>query len=55
MIMCYLCHNNNDLFALIFSDLHSKLKNFDVSTLKPFEPGKPEKFGSFMDKVMGIS
>ncbi|KAK2168976.1 hypothetical protein LSH36_13g26088 [Paralvinella palmiformis] len=37
------------------SDLASKLHHLDISRLRPFESGRPEKFASFLDKLMGIS
>ncbi|XP_072785362.1 UDP-N-acetylglucosamine transferase subunit ALG13 isoform X1 [Taeniopygia guttata] len=30
------------------------LQSMDLSALKPFPPGQPEKFASFLDKVLGL-
>ncbi|NXP55780.1 ALG13 transferase, partial [Heliornis fulica] len=30
------------------------LQSMDLSTLKPFPPGQPEKFALFLDKVVGL-
>uniref|UniRef100_A0A8C5ICJ5 Uncharacterized protein n=1 Tax=Junco hyemalis TaxID=40217 RepID=A0A8C5ICJ5_JUNHY len=30
------------------------LQSMDLSALKPFPPGQPEKFASFLDKVFGL-
>jgi hypothetical protein len=37
------------------SDLAKTLNECDFSKLKPFPPGEPQKFASFLDKVMGFS
>lgn len=37
------------------STLEDTLKTCDLSKLKRFPPGQPEKFASFLDKVMGYS
>ncbi|NXX13511.1 ALG13 transferase, partial [Podargus strigoides] len=34
------------------STLVETLQSMDLSTLKPFPPGQPEKFASFLDKVV---
>uniref|UniRef100_A0A8C5TSI5 UDP-N-acetylglucosamine transferase subunit ALG13 n=1 Tax=Malurus cyaneus samueli TaxID=2593467 RepID=A0A8C5TSI5_9PASS len=36
------------------STLVETLQSMDLSTLKPFPPGQPEKFASFLDKVLGF-
>ncbi|XP_027748945.1 putative bifunctional UDP-N-acetylglucosamine transferase and deubiquitinase ALG13 [Empidonax traillii] len=36
------------------STLVETLQMMDLSTLKPFPPGQPEKFASFLDKVVGF-
>ncbi|KAM7042988.1 UDP-N-acetylglucosamine transferase subunit ALG13-like [Acridotheres tristis] len=36
------------------STLVETLQSMDLSALKPFPPGQPEKFASFLDKVFGI-
>ena len=37
------------------STLAKTLNECDFSKLKPFPPGEPQKFASFLDKVMGFS
>ncbi|NXM31612.1 ALG13 transferase, partial [Oxyruncus cristatus] len=36
------------------STLVETLRLMDLSTLKPFPPGQPEKFALFLDKVVGF-
>ncbi|XP_056347462.1 UDP-N-acetylglucosamine transferase subunit ALG13 homolog isoform X1 [Oenanthe melanoleuca] len=36
------------------STLVETLQSMDLSALKPFPPGQPEKFASFLDKVLGL-
>ncbi|NXO22300.1 ALG13 transferase, partial [Cisticola juncidis] len=36
------------------STLVKTLQSMNLSALKPFPPGQPEKFASFMDKVFGL-
>ncbi|NXI34524.1 ALG13 transferase, partial [Galbula dea] len=36
------------------STLVETLQSMDLSTLKPFLPGQPEKFALFLDKVFGF-
>ncbi|NXX91698.1 ALG13 transferase, partial [Centropus bengalensis] len=36
------------------STLVETLKSMDLSTLKPFPPGQPEKFALFLDEVIGF-
>jgi len=42
------------LYYATCSTLQETIKERDLSQLKPFPPGKPELFSSFVDKVMGI-
>lgn len=43
------------IFAFCFySTLVETLQSMDLSALKPFPPGQPEKFASFLDKVLGL-
>uniref|UniRef100_A0ABM5EWB5 UDP-N-acetylglucosamine transferase subunit ALG13 n=1 Tax=Pogona vitticeps TaxID=103695 RepID=A0ABM5EWB5_9SAUR len=49
-----LCRDGH-LFYCNTRTLVETLQSMDVSTLKPFPPGQPEKFAAFLDKVMGIS
>lgn len=37
------------------STLLETLDTVDFSKLKPFQPGKPEKFAEFLDKMMGFT
>ena len=52
-------HNINILIQLCtsvhFSTLSDELSKMDVTTLKPFPPGKPELFAAFLDKAVGLS
>ncbi|XP_068061319.1 UDP-N-acetylglucosamine transferase subunit ALG13-like isoform X1 [Anomalospiza imberbis] len=36
------------------STLVETLQSMDLSALKPFPPGQPEKFASFLDQVLGL-
>ncbi|GAB0195224.1 putative bifunctional UDP-N-acetylglucosamine transferase and deubiquitinase ALG13 [Grus japonensis] len=42
------------VFCCNCSTLVETLQSMDLSTLKPFSPGQPEKFASFLDKVFGF-
>ncbi|XP_075619559.1 UDP-N-acetylglucosamine transferase subunit ALG13-like [Balearica regulorum gibbericeps] len=42
------------VFCCNCSTLVETLQLMDLSTLKPFPPGQPEKFASFLDKVVGF-
>ena len=42
----------NDFF---FSNLLETLSTADFSRLKPFEPGQPELFAPYLEKLMGFS
>uniref|UniRef100_A0A8C4ML05 N-acetylglucosaminyldiphosphodolichol N-acetylglucosaminyltransferase n=1 Tax=Equus asinus asinus TaxID=83772 RepID=A0A8C4ML05_EQUAS len=46
---CYLI-----FFFFCFSTLPGLLQSMDLSTLKCFPPGQPEKFSAFLDKVVGL-
>ena len=37
------------------SKLNATLKSMDVSTLKPYKAGEPQKFAAYLDKVMGVA
>jgi len=39
----------------VSSELLNLLETMELSELKLFETGKAEKFGTFLDRVMGIS
>nr|XP_054497406.1 UDP-N-acetylglucosamine transferase subunit ALG13 homolog isoform X2 [Agelaius phoeniceus] len=36
------------------STLVETLQSMDLAALKPFPPGQPEKFASFLDKVLEL-
>lgn len=48
-LSCYLI-----FFFFCFSTLPGLLQSMDLSTLKCFPPGQPEKFSAFLDKVVGL-
>ncbi|XP_077164941.1 UDP-N-acetylglucosamine transferase subunit ALG13 [Paroedura picta] len=48
-------HRDGHLFYCTCRTLLQTLQSMDLSTLKPFPPGKPEKFAEFLDKVVGAS
>ncbi|XP_078360646.1 UDP-N-acetylglucosamine transferase subunit ALG13-like isoform X2 [Oculina patagonica] len=43
------------LYYATCSTLEATLRERNLSELKPFPPGKPELFSSFLDKEMGFS
>ncbi|XP_063169430.1 UDP-N-acetylglucosamine transferase subunit ALG13 homolog [Candoia aspera] len=47
-------HKDGHLFYCTSRTLVDMLKSMDLSTLKPFLPGQPEKFAAFLDKAIGI-
>ncbi|KAI0232981.1 N-acetylglucosaminyldiphosphodolichol N-acetylglucosaminyltransferase [Lamellibrachia satsuma] len=47
--------SDGHLFYCTCSELPQLLESVELSHLKPFEAGKPEKFGTFLDKIMGVS
>ncbi|XP_054852180.1 UDP-N-acetylglucosamine transferase subunit ALG13 homolog isoform X2 [Eublepharis macularius] len=47
-------HRDGHLFYCTCGTLIKTLQSMDLSTLKPFPPGQPEKFAAFLDKVVGI-
>ncbi|XP_041362506.1 UDP-N-acetylglucosamine transferase subunit ALG13 homolog [Gigantopelta aegis] len=47
--------NDGHLYFCTCSTLENTLKTADFSILKPYAPGKPEKFASFLDQVMGYA
>jgi len=51
--MCWLLHSMVSLFH--FSHLPELLKTMDLSQLKPFDPGHPEKFTLLLDKLFRFS
>ncbi|XP_055583656.1 putative bifunctional UDP-N-acetylglucosamine transferase and deubiquitinase ALG13 [Falco cherrug] len=47
-------HRDGHVFCCNCSTLVETLQSMDLSTLKPFPPGQPEKFALFLDKVVGF-
>ncbi|XP_074864231.1 UDP-N-acetylglucosamine transferase subunit ALG13 [Carettochelys insculpta] len=47
-------YKDGHLFYCTCSTLLESLKSIDLSTLKPFPPGQPEKFAAFLDRVLGF-
>uniref|UniRef100_A0A8C8VF44 UDP-N-acetylglucosamine transferase subunit ALG13 n=1 Tax=Pelusios castaneus TaxID=367368 RepID=A0A8C8VF44_9SAUR len=47
-------YRDGHLFYCTCSTLLESLKSMDLSTLKPFPPGQPEKFAEFLDRVIGF-
>ncbi|KAM7094939.1 LOW QUALITY PROTEIN: UDP-N-acetylglucosamine transferase subunit ALG13-like [Ciconia maguari] len=46
-------HRDGHVLCCNCSTLVETLQSMDLSTLKPFPPGQPEKFALFLDKVVG--
>ncbi|KAL7979959.1 hypothetical protein Chor_004428 [Crotalus horridus] len=46
-------HKDGHLFYCTCKTLVEMLRSMDLSTLKPFLPGQPEKFAAFLDNVIG--
>ncbi|XP_038172150.1 UDP-N-acetylglucosamine transferase subunit ALG13 homolog isoform X1 [Arvicola amphibius] len=47
-------HKEGHLFYCTCSTLPGLLQSMDLSTLKYYPPGQPEKFSAFLDKVVGL-
>ncbi|XP_075368999.1 UDP-N-acetylglucosamine transferase subunit ALG13 [Mycteria americana] len=47
-------HRDGHVLCCNCSTLVETLQSMDLSTLKPFPPGQPEKFALFLDKVVGF-
>ncbi|XP_036768514.1 putative bifunctional UDP-N-acetylglucosamine transferase and deubiquitinase ALG13 isoform X3 [Manis pentadactyla] len=47
-------HKDGHLLYCTCSTLPGLLQSMDLSTLKCFPPGQPEKFSAFLDKVVGL-
>nr|AAI19773.1 Glycosyltransferase 28 domain containing 2 [Mus musculus] len=47
-------HKEGHLFYCTCSMLPELLQSMDLSTLKCYPPGQPEKFSAFLDKVVGL-
>uniref|UniRef100_A0A8D0HDQ5 UDP-N-acetylglucosamine transferase subunit ALG13 n=1 Tax=Sphenodon punctatus TaxID=8508 RepID=A0A8D0HDQ5_SPHPU len=47
-------YRDGHLFYCTCSTLVKTLQSMDLSALKPFAPGQPEKFATFLDKVVGL-
>ncbi|KAM9324042.1 UDP-N-acetylglucosamine transferase subunit ALG13-like [Gastrophryne carolinensis] len=48
-------HKDGHLYYCTCSTLCDTLKSMDLSTLKIFPPGQPEKFAQFLDKAVGFT
>ncbi|XP_053931822.1 putative bifunctional UDP-N-acetylglucosamine transferase and deubiquitinase ALG13 [Cuculus canorus] len=48
-------HRDGHVLCCSCSTLVETLESMDLSTLKPFPPGQPEKFALFLDEVVGRS
>ncbi|NWS76291.1 ALG13 transferase, partial [Crotophaga sulcirostris] len=47
-------HRDGYVLCCNCSTLVETLQSMDLSTLKPFPPGQPEKFALFLDEVVGF-
>ncbi|XP_074003533.1 UDP-N-acetylglucosamine transferase subunit ALG13-like [Numenius arquata] len=47
-------HRDGHVICCNCSTLVETLETMDLTTLKPFPPGQPEKFALFLDKVVGF-
>ncbi|NXG64628.1 ALG13 transferase, partial [Hemiprocne comata] len=47
-------HRDGHVLYCNCSTLVETLRTMDLTTLKPFPPGQPEKFALFLDKVVGF-
>ncbi|KAJ6657427.1 hypothetical protein lerEdw1_002486 [Lerista edwardsae] len=47
-------HLDGHLFYCTSRTLMKTLLSMDLSALKPFPPGQPEKFAAFLDRALGI-
>ncbi|KFQ30936.1 UDP-N-acetylglucosamine transferase subunit ALG13, partial [Merops nubicus] len=47
-------HRDGHVLCCNCSTLVETLQSMDLSTLKPFPPGQPEKFSLFLDQVFGF-
>ncbi|XP_053811905.1 UDP-N-acetylglucosamine transferase subunit ALG13 homolog isoform X1 [Vidua macroura] len=47
-------HRDGHVLYCDCSTLVETLQSMDLSALKPFPPGQPEKFASFLDRVLGL-
>uniref|UniRef100_A0A8B9Q289 UDP-N-acetylglucosamine transferase subunit ALG13 n=2 Tax=Palaeognathae TaxID=8783 RepID=A0A8B9Q289_APTOW len=47
-------HRDGHVLYCNCSTLVETLQSMDLSTLKPFPPGQPEKFALFLDKAVGF-
>ncbi|XP_003467615.1 putative bifunctional UDP-N-acetylglucosamine transferase and deubiquitinase ALG13 isoform X4 [Cavia porcellus] len=47
-------HKEGYLFYCTCSTLPGLLQSMDISTLKCYPPGQPEKFSAFLNKVVGL-
>ncbi|XP_078402297.1 UDP-N-acetylglucosamine transferase subunit ALG13-like [Cetorhinus maximus] len=47
-------HRDSHLVYCTCSTLSETLQKLDFTSLKPFPPGRPEKFSTFLDKILGF-
>ncbi|NXS95177.1 ALG13 transferase, partial [Jacana jacana] len=47
-------HSDGHVICCNCSTLVETLQTMDLTALKPFPPGQPEKFALFLDKVVGF-
>ncbi|XP_057707074.1 UDP-N-acetylglucosamine transferase subunit ALG13 homolog isoform X1 [Corythoichthys intestinalis] len=47
-------HKDSHLLYCTCPTLTKTLRSMDLSVLKPFTPGQPEKFAKFMDRALGL-
>ncbi|XP_052680997.1 UDP-N-acetylglucosamine transferase subunit ALG13 homolog isoform X2 [Crassostrea angulata] len=53
--LAYQLNKDGHLFYCTVSTLVDTLHSMDFSSLKPFPPGQPHKFGQFMDRLFNIN
>eukprot|EP00105_Crassostrea_gigas_P006247 XP_011420111.2 PREDICTED: UDP-N-acetylglucosamine transferase subunit ALG13 homolog isoform X2 [Crassostrea gigas] len=53
--LAYQLNKDGHLFYCTVSTLVDTLHSVDFSSLKPFPPGQPHKFGQFMDRLFNIN
>ncbi|XP_061542424.1 UDP-N-acetylglucosamine transferase subunit ALG13 homolog isoform X4 [Phycodurus eques] len=47
-------HMESHLLYCTCPTLTETLRSMDLSVLRPFVPGQPQKFANFMDKALGL-
>nr|XP_002734333.2 PREDICTED: UDP-N-acetylglucosamine transferase subunit ALG13 homolog [Saccoglossus kowalevskii] len=53
--LAYKLYTEGHLLYCTPSELLKTLQDLDVSKLKPFPPGQPEKFAAYVDQFFGLS